>query len=333
MGIRTYRRATGTVLLLALSLLGSASAVARTPKAVFIIVDGVPADTLERVATPHIDALAAEGGYARAQVGGPVGTPAETPTVSAPGYMSLITGTWADKHNVRDNYDLAPNYDYWNIFRLALTVNPALSTGIFSTWRDNRTVLIGEGLPEAGDIRIQYVVDGFEDDTERFPHQPMDAHIALIDEYVASQAAATIELAGPDLSWVYLQYTDDIGHEFGDSPEMDAAIMAMDGLIGKVWSSIQQRRSEHPEEDWLILVTTDHGRDLEGREHEFQSERERMTWIATNSQLLTPTFYEQPEIVDIYPSIANHLGLTIPESVRAGLDGKSFIKEQPHGDE
>lgn len=333
MGIRIMWRAASAALLLVLSLWVSASNESRTPKVVFIIVDGVPADTLEQVSTPHIDALAEEGGYARAQVGGPVGTPAETPTVSAPGYMSLITGTWANKHNVRDNYDLAPNYDYWNIFRLALTVKPELSTGIFSTWRDNRTVLIGEGLTEAGDIHIRYVVDGLEDDTERFPHQPMDAHIALIDEYVAAQAAAAIEVSGPDLSWVYLQYTDDIGHEFGDSPEMDAAITVMDGLIGKIWASVKQRRALNPEEDWLILVTTDHGRDAQGREHEFQSERERMIWIATNSQRLNPAFYEQPEIVDIYPSIANHLGLTMPDSVRDGLDGKSFIKEQPHGDE
>ena len=68
---------------------------AATPKAVFVIVDGIPADVVERVATPAIDAIAAAGGYGRATVGGPIGEPGETPTISAPGYMSLITGTWA----------------------------------------------------------------------------------------------------------------------------------------------------------------------------------------------------------------------------------------------
>ena len=113
---------------------------ARAPKAVFVIVDGVAADVIERVSTPTIDALPAVGGYGRATVGGPVGEPAETPTVSAPGYMSLVTGTWANKHNVYENYNLSPNYDYWNIFRVAKAVSAAIKIGIFSTWTDNRSV-------------------------------------------------------------------------------------------------------------------------------------------------------------------------------------------------
>jgi hypothetical protein len=48
--------------------------------------------------------------------------------------------------------------------------------------------------------------------------------------------------------------------------------------------------------------------------------------MATNSQRLTPDFYATPEIVDIYPSIATHLGITIPEQVARHLDGASFIK-------
>ena len=62
-------------------------------KAVFLIVDGIPADVIERVFTPNLDAIAKVGGYTRAEVGGPLNDPAETPTVSAPGYMSLVTGT------------------------------------------------------------------------------------------------------------------------------------------------------------------------------------------------------------------------------------------------
>ena len=61
-----------------------------SPKVVFVIVDGIPADVIERVPTPAIDAIAAVGGYGRATVGGPIGTVGETPTISAPGYMSLF---------------------------------------------------------------------------------------------------------------------------------------------------------------------------------------------------------------------------------------------------
>ena len=56
-----------------------------TNKAVFLIVDGIPADVIERVVTPNLDAIAKVGGYTRAEVGGPLNGPAETPTVSAPG--------------------------------------------------------------------------------------------------------------------------------------------------------------------------------------------------------------------------------------------------------
>ena len=294
---------------------------AASPKAVFVIVDGIPADVIERVPTPTIDAIAAAGGYGRATVGGPVGEPGETPTISAPGYMSLITGTWANKHNVYKNYGISPDYRYWNLFRLARAEKPELQLAIFSTWTDNRTILLGEGLAEAGDWRFDVAVDGLEEDAARFPPRPLDAHIADIDDAVSRDAARLIESEGPDLSWVYLQYTDDVAHERGDSPELDQAVVDMDARLSLVWSAVKARQKAFGE-DWLIIVTTDHGRDAEtGRDHGGQSERERTIWIATNSQRLTPGFYSMPAIVDIYPSIATHLGITIPEQVARHLDG------------
>ena len=35
---------------------------------------------------------------------------------------------------------------------------------------------------------------------------------------------STIRAVAPDLSWIYLQHTDDIGHRFGNSPQMEKAI-------------------------------------------------------------------------------------------------------------
>jgi arylsulfatase A-like enzyme len=99
----------------------------------------------------------------------------------------------------------------------------------------------------------------------------------------------------------------------------------MDDHIGAVWKSITERQEVH-DEDWLIVVTTDHGRDAEtGTSHGGQSERERTIWIATNSNRLNSHFQEMPGIVDIVPSIAAHLGLTMPDTIRQQLDGQSFI--------
>jgi predicted AlkP superfamily pyrophosphatase or phosphodiesterase len=303
-----------------------ASTSARIPKAVFIIVDGIPPDVLEQTATPVLDEISAEGAYTRAYVGGAVGERSESPTISAVGYNSLLTGTWANKHNVWDNSVDDPNYAYWDIFRIAKSGNPELVTAIFSTWVDNRTRLVGDGLDAAGGSKIDYHYDGLELDTERFPHDDAGDYLRQIDAAVAEEAARYIGEVGPDLSWIYLEHTDDVAHRFGDGPEFEAAVRLIDARIGLVWESIKARRTRH-DEDWLIMVTTDHGRDAEtGKEHGGQSARERATWIVTNSRRLDPSFFQNPGIVDIMPSLADHLGLTIPQSVRAQLDGKSFME-------
>ncbi len=90
---------------------------AQTKKALFVIVDGIPADVVEKVNTPTLDKIAKIGGYRRAYVGGEKGGYSEMPTVSAVGYNSLLTGTWFNKHNVIDNKIENPNYNYWTIFR------------------------------------------------------------------------------------------------------------------------------------------------------------------------------------------------------------------------
>lgn len=298
----------------------------RTTKVVFLIIDGIPADVIEKIQTPFLDDISGQRGYTRAYVGGEIGGKSESPTVSSVGYQSLLTGTWANKHNVWTNGIKAPNYAYWDIFRIAKHHNPALETAVFSTWQDNRTKLIGDGLKQAGGTKLDYHFDGFELDTERFPHDLMSNYIRDIDELVANEAARYIKTQGPDISWVYLQHTDDIGHRFGDSDRQAAAVKLMDTRVGAIWTAVTERQQMH-QEDWLVIVTTDHGRDVEtGRHHGGQSDRERTTWIATNSRRLNEHFGNAPAIVDILPSIVTYLGLTMPVEIRQELDGKSFIE-------
>lgn len=297
----------------------------KKPKAVFVILDGIPADVIEKLNPETLAEIAREGGYTRAHVGGRKGEYNETPTISAPGYISLLTSTWGNKHNVWDNEIDAPNYSYWNIFRIAEVVHPPLQTAVFSTWLDNRTKLIGEGLAQAGSIKLDYTFDGLEYDTVRYPHEKDASHIRDIDEAVAEEAAKHIKNFGPDLSWVYLEFTDDMGHHFGDSPQFYEAIKNADAQVKKIWKSIKAREKIF-DEDWLLIITTDHGRDVNGgKNHGGQSDRERITWITTNSKNLNERFKHNPGIVDILPSICNHLKLSIPEHVRQEIDGVPFI--------
>ena len=76
----------------------------------------------------------------------------QTSTISAVGYNSLLTGTWVNKHNVWGNDIKDPNYHYPTIFRLFKETYPTKKTAIYSSWLDNRTKLVGDGLPATGNI-------------------------------------------------------------------------------------------------------------------------------------------------------------------------------------
>jgi hypothetical protein len=185
---------------------------------------------------------------------------------------------------------------------------------------------VGEGLPETGRIVTDYHADGFELDTIAYPHDPHARYIHLIDERVASEADAVIRKQGPDLSWIYLEYTDDMGHRFGDSKEQHEAIALLDKQVEKVAAAVAHREANF-QEDWMIIITTDHGRDsISGKDHGGQSDRERTTWIISNKKLGNDfTKTSTPAVVDIFPTLARHLQLQLPEWVERELDGQSLI--------
>lgn len=318
-----------TTILLACSIFSIHSCTDRSPKkqrkTVFIIVDGIPADVIERVHTPAIDEIASRGGYSRAYMGGEVNGLTQTPTVSAVGYNSLLTATWVNKHNVPNNDVSDPNYHYWTIFRIAKSQQTDYTTAVFSSWEDNRTKLIGEGLAATGHIRVDFALDGLELDKLNYPNEEHDLQIFKIDEKISEAAAECIRQDAPDLMWVYLWYTDDAGHIFGDGPYMDKYTGLADNQVARVWEAVKYRE-ERFDEEWMIVVTTDHGRHASnGKGHGGQTERERTTWISTNVK--PNTYFEQglPAITDIAVSLSRFMNFTIPVELQYEQEGAPFI--------
>lgn len=292
-------------------------------KAVYVIIDGVTAEMIERLQPPAIEEIASEGTFGKCFTGGTVGRYDQTPTISAIGYTNILTATWANKHNVWGNDNLSPNYNYWTIFRIAKEQDREVTTGLFSSWQDNRTVLLGEGKPETGNLEIDYVCDGYDLDHEAFPDKEHDLRIFDIDEHVSKMAAECIRENAPDLSWVYLWYTDDAGHIFGAGETLDDFILLADRQVARIWEAVKYREANFNEE-WMVVITTDHGREYNGFHHGEQSYSERSCWISTNVKANERLTGGSGAIIDINPSICRFMGFEVPQDVLWEQDGVSF---------
>ncbi|MBR8638532.1 alkaline phosphatase family protein [Streptomyces tuirus] len=237
--------------------------------------------------------------YGRAE-DGPSAGPAYTD--SGPGWSSVLTGVWPDRHGVTGNDFLGADYArHPDFLSRAATARPGLRTAAVVSWPE----LVDRGvLGAAIGRRVSY--DGESDG------------YATADRQVARTAARWLTEDDPDVLFVYFGATDEAGHATGPlSPAYDRALLAQDAHLGRLLAAIDAR---HAQEHWTVLVTTDHGHlDTGGHGGDTRAEQEVFVILAEPG-LPGGTRLDTPRLVDLAPTVLDRLG--IPVDPAWGLQGR-----------
>lgn len=181
----------------------------------------------------------------------------EVPTISGPGWSSLLTGTTHAVHAVVDNSFAGHRLDATTDF---LSRAAALGHSTFTavSWppiagpAGSAPILaFREADQRAGRHRV-VIRDG-----ETYGYRYADGDVAAF-------ARLALRDAGPDASFVYLGEVDEAGHLYGgDTAEYREAMHRVDARLGQLLAEVAAR-AETSDEDWLVGVTTDHGHLDEG---------------------------------------------------------------------
>ena len=264
-------------------------------KLLFIGIDGCRPDALTQAQTPNIDGLINGGIYindALCSING-------QPTVSGPGWSTMITGVWFDKHGVSDNSFSGSNFDEYPPFNVLMEESSQeYHTASFIMWTPIHTQIFGSTM----------------DYNEL--HSTYDGSVA--------QGAADY-MSTPNLDVLFLDFDDvDIaGHSYGYSPEANQYINAIENVdeyIGWVIDAMENRPT-FQNEDWLVMITSDHG----GIDysHGGQTIEERQIPIILSGSLVSvETLPEQSYLTNMVPTLLHYFG--IENNCEWQLDGISM---------
>ncbi len=303
--IRSLTMASAVVVLTACgsasdSASGGASG-APAPKVLVIGIDGVRPDALADVNTPAIDALIADGSFtAHARTG--------FPSVSGPGWSSFLIGVWPDKHGVTNNDFTGKDYDTYRDFLTRLEeVQPSLNTFAVADWLP--LVYADDGKPTVSEaVDIKHVLDGYE------------AGWAEGDSIAVGLAINQLRNGHPDAMFVYLGNPDESSHESrGIGVEYREALALADRHVGQLVAAMRARPT-YDDENWLIVISTDHGRLPDG-DHGGDTPEERTIFFLTSGPGAAKG--ELPDsvfVVDVAVTALTHMGVVPPPAWN--LDGK-----------
>jgi predicted AlkP superfamily pyrophosphatase or phosphodiesterase len=257
-------------------------------KLLIIGIDGLRPDAMLSVRAGNLKALIRGGAFAPDAVSDKI-------TRSGPGWASVLTGVWHPKHGVVDNEIATYQGDaYPAFFKRLKHQRPDLFTACIVNWAPIR-----DRLMSGVDLALA-------------PEN---------DDSVAAIAGNLLLRRDPDVLFLHFDAPDHAGHLYGFSrfsPPYRRAIEKVDILVGKVLEALQARPGLY-KEDWLILVTTDHGGSW--RHHGEDEPSQRKVFLIVSGKGAIKGTLTKTSLVDLAPTAMAFMGIEVDP--RWGWEGKA----------
>jgi predicted AlkP superfamily pyrophosphatase or phosphodiesterase len=276
-------------------------------KVLFIGIDGTRFDAIEKADTPSLDALMQDGIHSpTCLILGP--RYQKNDTISGPGWSSILTGVWADKHGVHNNTFAGAKYgEYPHFFARLKQSRPEARTISLVTWKP-----IYDRIVSNADVSLDF--SGKERGILDFDRYDREA---------TAEAVKQLREGNPDALFLYIGQVDETGHARGFHPTVPdyiAAIERADALVGRTVAAMKARPT-YAQEDWLVIVTSDHGG--KGTNHgsgHTTPEILNSFLIVSGPAAARGTFSEQVYLVDAPVTALAHLGVSAQQAWN--LDGR-----------
>ena len=218
--------------------------------------------------------------------GGEIGV-SEQPTKSGPGWMSILTGVWAHKHKVMDNEFIAPNFaQYPSLFSTIFKACPQAALYSIVNWRPiNEHIL----------MNASYCFD-VKDDAR-----------------VTTEVVKTLREKDPHVVFVHLDEVDAAGHQSFAREDLNYlnAIGQADKHISQMLDALIAR-GKYADEDWLVLITSDHGGIDSSHGGQAPSEREVFVIAMSESYRGGRQSHLALGHTTVTPTILQHLNILMP---------------------
>lgn len=231
--------------------LATPSADGREKKVLVLGYDGTRVDTLTTI-NPEASAIRTmvdDGAYAVISYCGGVNYPRMNTqaTSTAPGWCSMLTGAWADVHGIRRNMQPKSN-DHLTLLTTAVQDGIADSSAFYISWNGHFSNRLMTYYPEK-----QFV------EKEGLPVRFVQA-----DDDEGTLQNVKNDLAQKDCTdfiFFIMEYADHTGHSSGFDVKNQKYVDAFHEADAQALSVLQalEARETYEQEDWLILITTDHG--------------------------------------------------------------------------